>query len=183
MNHQKKKKKKKRQRQQLHSTNDPYAHLDASVAAAMRRDDDEIAHLQAKLGVSAGKKKRLYAEYAKMEGYGDDFGEWLDGLDDMVHRVTHNDNRQEDASEEEENDYQSLNGEDSDSTTDKSESEQESSDDEAPPSSEPVSSNSRYVPPHLRKKDDDSLQNIHRTPQEKQRGICAKTQKCKILTK
>lgn len=67
---------------------DPYAHLDAETAAAMRRDDAEIAELEAKMGLNNKKeRKRLHREYAKLEGYGDDFGEFLDSLDDMARRV------------------------------------------------------------------------------------------------
>jgi len=66
---------------------DLYAHLDAETAAAMRRDDEEIAVLEAKLAADPKGKSRLNREYAKLEGYGDDFGDFLDGLDSMVHRV------------------------------------------------------------------------------------------------
>ena len=66
-----------------------YSHLDAATAAAMKRDDEEIAALNAKLGLSDPKgKKRLNREYAKLEGYGDDFGTFLEDLDGMVQRVT-----------------------------------------------------------------------------------------------
>jgi nucleolar MIF4G domain-containing protein 1 len=61
---------------------DPYAGLDAVTAAAMRADDQEIAALERQLG----NKQRLYKEYA-CEGYGDDFGDFLEGLDTMVKRV------------------------------------------------------------------------------------------------
>lgn len=67
---------------------DPYDHLDSETAMAMRRDDAEISELEAKLGLSNSKeKKRLYKEYAKHEGFGDDFGDFLDDLDDMVNRL------------------------------------------------------------------------------------------------
>ena len=70
------------------NANDPYAHLDPAMAAAMRRDDDEIADLERKLGMSQPKEKeRLKREYAKLECYGDDFGDFLDDLDDLVRRV------------------------------------------------------------------------------------------------
>jgi len=67
---------------------DPYYNLDPSVAAAMRRDDEEIADLEKKLGLSKRKEKdKLYKEYAKLEGFGDDFGQFLEDLDDMVVRL------------------------------------------------------------------------------------------------
>ena len=69
--------------------NDPYAHLDPDVAAALRRDDEEIAELEAKLSLGSKKEKtRLNKEYAKLECYGDDFGDFLDDLDTIVNRVT-----------------------------------------------------------------------------------------------
>jgi nucleolar MIF4G domain-containing protein 1 len=76
----------------------PYAHLDPDVAAAMRRDDQEIADLEAKLG---REKSRLHREYAKLECYGDDFGEFLDRLDDLVERVVvQNDDSDDSANDE-----------------------------------------------------------------------------------
>lgn len=68
---------------------DPYAHLDPEVAAAMLRDDEEIASLEAKLGLSSQKAKvKLHKEYGKLEGFGDDFGSFLDDIDGMMMRVT-----------------------------------------------------------------------------------------------
>ncbi|KAL7578336.1 hypothetical protein ACA910_012742 [Epithemia clementina (nom. ined.)] len=73
--------------------NDPYAHLDSATALALRNEDAEIAALEAKLGLTSDqrdkKKKRLNQEYAKHEGYGDDFGDFLDDLDHMVKRLHH----------------------------------------------------------------------------------------------
>ena len=60
-----------------------YDHLDPDVAAALRNDDEEIAFLEASLGVSKNKQK-LNKEYAKLEGYGNDFGDFLTGLDGLV---------------------------------------------------------------------------------------------------
>lgn len=73
---------------------DRYKHLDPSLAEAMKRDDDEIAELEKKLGFGNGSQKKksskdkLNKEYSKLEGYGDDFGDFLDDLDDMVLRLT-----------------------------------------------------------------------------------------------
>jgi nucleolar MIF4G domain-containing protein 1 len=77
---------------------DPYAHIkDPALAAAMRRDDEEIAQLEAKLGLSSAKNRaRLNEEYAKQEGYGDDFGDFLDDLDDMVRRIVTTNNSDDD---------------------------------------------------------------------------------------
>ena len=65
---------------------DIYDVVDENTAAAMRKDDEEIARLGEKLGLNKGKadKKKLNKEYAKLEGYGDDFGDFLDGLDTML---------------------------------------------------------------------------------------------------
>ncbi|KAL3943475.1 MAG: hypothetical protein SGBAC_002439 [Bacillariaceae sp.] len=70
-------------------SNDRYGKFEPDIAAAMKRDDDEIEDLARKLGFKKKKdKKKLYTEYAKLEGFGDDFGDFLDGLDDVVERVT-----------------------------------------------------------------------------------------------
>ena len=75
-----------------HSTTpDPYAHLDPATARLLRQDDEEIRQLEEKLGLqqsdSSNKnssKKRLHREYATLECYGDDFGEFLDELDQII---------------------------------------------------------------------------------------------------
>lgn len=64
--------------------------MDPDVTAAIRRDEEEIAALEAKLGLSKrNEKTRLYKEYSKLEGFGDDFGDFLEDLDDMVVRLQH----------------------------------------------------------------------------------------------
>jgi nucleolar MIF4G domain-containing protein 1 len=68
---------------------DPYGRLDPDIAASIRRDDEEIADLEAKMGLKSKKaKSKLYKEYSKLEGFGDDFGDFLDDLDDVIVRVT-----------------------------------------------------------------------------------------------
>lgn len=74
---------------------DKYSGLDAETAAAMQRDDEEIAELEEKMGLKANKKEkdRLHREYAKLEGFGNDFGDFLDGLDNiMTHGIQSEDN-------------------------------------------------------------------------------------------
>jgi nucleolar MIF4G domain-containing protein 1 len=65
---------------------DNYLNLGSDVAELMRKDDEEIAFLEEMLGTKK-EKKRLYREYAKMECYGEDFGEFLDDVDELVKRV------------------------------------------------------------------------------------------------
>ena len=86
----------KKKKRKENSDGDKYGNMDPAIAAAMRRDDEEIAELEEKLGLGKSKSKekdRLYKEYAKEECYGDDFGEFLEDLDDMVVRVTRNQGR------------------------------------------------------------------------------------------
>lgn len=65
-----------------------YSSLDPGTAAMLERDDQEIAKLEKKLGLTKRKEKdKLYKEYS-MEGYGDDFGDFLDDLDNMMVRLT-----------------------------------------------------------------------------------------------
>ena len=73
--------------------NDPYSGLDPSIAAALRRDDEEIAMLESKLllrsksSKSKSSKDQLQREYSKQEGYGNDFIDFLDDLDLLVQNV------------------------------------------------------------------------------------------------
>ena len=69
---------------------DDYDVFDPDIAASMRADDEEIAQLEKNLGLVKGskEKKKLNKEYAKLEGYGDDFGDFLDTLDDMLYNIT-----------------------------------------------------------------------------------------------
>jgi nucleolar MIF4G domain-containing protein 1 len=64
----------------------PYQHLDPDIALALRRDDEEIAMLESKLNVSKD-RDRLKREYSNLEGYGNDFGDFLDDLDLVVQGV------------------------------------------------------------------------------------------------
>jgi nucleolar MIF4G domain-containing protein 1 len=78
-----------REPEEVPKSGDPYAHLDPNLAAALRNEDAEIAELEQKLGLGNKKdKKKLHKEFAKLEGYGDDFGDFLDDLDTMAVRVT-----------------------------------------------------------------------------------------------
>lgn len=72
-----------------HSVNlTDYSGLDPELAAALRRDDEEIAELESKLGLSDEKaRKRLNSEYAKEEGFGSDFGAFLGDLDSMMQNI------------------------------------------------------------------------------------------------
>ncbi|KAL7465973.1 hypothetical protein ACHAXS_006297 [Conticribra weissflogii] len=81
-----------------------YDHLDDETAAALRKDDIEIEYLESSLGIKSKKgrgkdraeAKKLNSEYAKNEGFGDDFGDFLLGLDDLVEScVGDNDNEDE----------------------------------------------------------------------------------------
>ena len=85
----KKKKTKKVSSKKNVKVDDPYAGLDPGTVAAMKRDDEEIAELEAKLGIGGNKKdkEKLNKEYAKLEGYGNDFGHFLDDLDGLVGRI------------------------------------------------------------------------------------------------
>jgi hypothetical protein len=69
--------------------------LKDDVVMALRRDDEEIERLERKLGLTTHKNAqgdhscrtnriKLHKEYAKLEGYGDDFGQFLDSLDGMI---------------------------------------------------------------------------------------------------
>ena len=81
-------KKKARKSEQIPEDGFSYDSLDPDVADALRRDDEEIEALEKKLGLSKRKEKdKLYKEYSKLEGYGDDFGDFLDGLDGMMSRL------------------------------------------------------------------------------------------------
>ncbi|KAL3817524.1 hypothetical protein ACHAXA_003697 [Cyclostephanos tholiformis] len=71
-------------------------HLDDETLMALRQDDREIEYLESNLGYGKINLKRgggtnsiqreLNREYAKNEGFGDDFGDFLMGLDDLVER-------------------------------------------------------------------------------------------------
>lgn len=51
--------------------------LDEDTAAALRRDEEEIAALEGKLGLDNKKaKKKLHKEFATQEGFGNDFGDF-----------------------------------------------------------------------------------------------------------
>lgn len=66
-----------------------YDHLDDETAAAFRKDDLEINYLESNLGIKkarGSKNKELNREYAKNEGFGEDFGDFLVGLDSLVNR-------------------------------------------------------------------------------------------------
>ncbi|KAL3788985.1 hypothetical protein HJC23_012690 [Cyclotella cryptica] len=116
-----------------------YYHLDDETAAALRRDDMEIEYLESNLGIHKGKGKggnrELNKEYAKNEGYGDDFGDFLMGLDDLVERCV-GQNEESDRSEEgrgasdENSDGESASSDDEDNGSEESSVEYESDEDE-----------------------------------------------------
>mmetsp|Transcript_556 Transcript_556/g.1138 ORF Transcript_556/g.1138 Transcript_556/m.1138 type:complete len:1039 (-) Transcript_556:148-3264(-) len=106
-----------------------YDHLDDETAAALRKDDMEIDYLESSLGIKVKKgrgkdktgAKKLNSEYAKNEGFGDDFGDFLLGLDDLVERcVGGNDDEDEelqDSDGEESNSQCSEGNEEEDSVS------------------------------------------------------------------
>jgi nucleolar MIF4G domain-containing protein 1 len=108
------KKKKKERKIDLENDGISNGNLNPALADAFRRDDEEISALEKKLGLSKRKEKdKLYKEYSKLEGYGDDFGDFLDDLDGMMARIQqpgsdnqssnfHSDGGSEDGGEDEE---------------------------------------------------------------------------------
>ena len=80
---------------ELEDNDDPYIGLDPMTASALRNDDAEIKFLESKLGLSGDSKAKmkLKKEYAKLEGFGDDFGDFLDDLDGIVGDVLFDDNQ------------------------------------------------------------------------------------------
>ena len=108
------------------SKSNNYDHLDPELAAQLRKEDAEIEDLEAKLGLADKKeKKRLHKEYAKEEGYGDDFGEFLDSLDNMVERLQSGEPMPDGIEEEEEEDFMSDSSVENDDDSSSSEDEPE----------------------------------------------------------
>eukprot|EP00551_Chaetoceros_affinis_P005634 CAMPEP_0203676362 /NCGR_PEP_ID=MMETSP0090-20130426/24288_1 /ASSEMBLY_ACC=CAM_ASM_001088 /TAXON_ID=426623 /ORGANISM="Chaetoceros affinis, Strain CCMP159" /LENGTH=839 /DNA_ID=CAMNT_0050542887 /DNA_START=111 /DNA_END=2632 /DNA_ORIENTATION=- len=83
-------------RKKKNKSKDIYNVLDEETAAAVKRDDEEIAMLEKNLGLHKGSKdkKKLNKEYAKLEGYGDDFGDFLDGLDGILENIVGGDSEE-----------------------------------------------------------------------------------------
>jgi nucleolar MIF4G domain-containing protein 1 len=80
---------KKEPRKRKKEKKDIFDLLDESTAAAIRKDDEEIEFLEKSLGLtkSAKDKKKLNKEYEKLEGYGANFGDFLDGLDGILENI------------------------------------------------------------------------------------------------
>jgi len=97
-----------------------YDHLDDETAASLRKDDQEIEYLESSLGIKCGSKRarELNKEYSKNEGFGDDFGDFLMGLDDVVERCMGGvgdttEGNHSDGSDENEDDVPPVNEQDS----------------------------------------------------------------------
>lgn len=96
----------------------PCNNFDPVMSDAIRRDEEEIADLERKLGLGKRKEKqKLYKEYSKLEGYGDDFGQFLDGLDDMMVRLRQPNNTDYDQDDQDQDDH-AMNKNDSESEDD-----------------------------------------------------------------
>jgi nucleolar MIF4G domain-containing protein 1 len=122
---------KKVKKKESKTIDDADASMSPDLASAMGRDDDEIAELEAKLGLKKNKKSKdkLNKEYAKLEGYGDDFGDFLNDLDDVVQRVSKGDDSKY---------YKSkLSQQDNDDESMDNDSKQESDSEEEVPMKEP----------------------------------------------
>ena len=108
--------------------------LDEETLMALRQDDREIEYLESNLGVKSNSRrmnkgggvassinKELNREYAKNEGFGDDFGDFLMGLDDLVERCVGDGSGGEEvagADDENESDCGNVSSDDSNTSVD-----------------------------------------------------------------
>ena len=157
---------------------DPYANLDEEMALALRNDDAEIAALEEKLGLaeSVKSKKKLKKEFAR--DMGDDFGDFLDGLDKLGDTIQRKDDKQYNQSMDSDDSNGSDGAQNASEEDDESDSSEDSEEEEEledtadhdasltyrPTSGEDIYGNkidstendskkpTKYIPPHLRKK-------------------------------
>jgi len=129
----------------ISNSDDPYSGLDPDVAAAMRNDDQEIAEMEAKLGLRGGskQKQRLKREYAKLEGFGEDFGDFLESLDTLARRIYPTEGKSYSAQlakEEESEKWRTLygDGDEENSTSSPSRSDEDDDSDQVVPMKDPA---------------------------------------------
>ena len=140
----KKKKNKKKSEEEYDDASSYYENLDDETATALHADDVEISYLERELGIKRSNNKKssskeLNREYAKNEGFGNDFGDFLMGLDRMVENCVggDDDGDDSDSDRDSESDSEDVNGmkgmdskEDDSSSNNASDTEEEGDDDD-----------------------------------------------------